>query len=320
MRFFIVDDDEAICSMLAEIIEDNDLGEVVGEADNGAAVNARLLNIKAIDILIIDLLMPIRDGIQTVRELTPDFHGRIIMLSQVEDKEMIGNAYLLGVHHYITKPINRIEVISVIQKVTEYIRLQTVINNIGENLNMLNSGRPSDSDPAAVNENTIIASGQFLLAELGMIGESGSKDLLDVLDYLSTHEKGQSLVHEFPSLKDVFTNVVIKRAGLLPSNSDDTIRKEAKALEQRVRRAIFQGLNYLAALGITDYTNPKFEEYAPKFFDFTEIRKIMRTLQNNTEPSIFHAHINIKKFVKMFFLEAKRRSRSRDGSGLAYRK
>lgn len=32
MNFFIVDDDDAIRSMLREIIEDNNLGNVVGEA------------------------------------------------------------------------------------------------------------------------------------------------------------------------------------------------------------------------------------------------------------------------------------------------
>ena len=91
MRFFIVDDDEVIRSMLTEIIEDYDLGEVVGEAENGAAINGHLLTSKAIDILMIDLLMPIKDGIETVRDLMPEFKGRIVMFSQVEDKEMVGN-------------------------------------------------------------------------------------------------------------------------------------------------------------------------------------------------------------------------------------
>lgn len=305
MRFFIVDDDEAIRSMLEEIIEDNDLGEVVGEANNGAAIDARLLDMKAVNILIIDLLMPIRDGIQTVREIIPAFKGGIIMLSQVEDKEMIGNAYSLGVHYYITKPINRLEVISIIQKVTEHLRLQEVINNIEKNLNVLNIEKTAPNPTPARKNKTVMTSGQHLLTELGMISESGSADLLAILDYLCTYENERPSEQEFPSLKNIFTNVAIKKLGISSPESDD-IKKEAKALEQRIRRAIFQGLTHLAALGITDYTNPTFEKYAPTFFDFTEVRKIMLNMQNNVEPSIAHAHINIKKFVKVFFLESKK--------------
>lgn len=306
MRFFIVDDDEAIRSMLSEIIEDYDLGEVVGEAENGAAIDERLLNMKQVDILIIDLLMPIRDGIETVREVKPKFQGKIIMLSQVESKEMIGNAYLLGVNYYITKPINRLEVIGIIQNVSEHLRLQNVIYNIEKNLNVLNTEKnfctPSH---VTVSKSVLITSGQYLLAELGMIGESGCRDLLGMLDYLSNYENEKPLEQDFPSLKDIFLNVAIKKAGTSSGELSD-IKRESKAIEQRVRRAIFQGLHHLSSIGVTDYTNPKFEEYAPKFFDFTEVRKIMLNLQHNIKPSISDAHINIKKFIKVLYLESKK--------------
>lgn len=307
MRFFIVDDDEAVRSMLSEIVEDYDLGEVVGEAENGSVVNSQLLTLKAVDILIIDLLMPIRDGIETVRELKNHFWGKIIMLSQVEDKEMIGNAYLQGIHYYITKPINRLEVVSVIQNVTEHLRLQKVLSTIEENLNLLNAERtPQRLGPVTGGNNSVITSGQYLLAELGMIGENGCKDLLDILEYLYKYENESPSEHEFPSLKDIFLGVAKKRLGI-PSPDLSEIRKETKAIEQRVRRAIFQGLNHMASLGITDYTNSKFVEYAPNFFDFTEVRKIMLNLKNNSKTSISDVYINIKRFVKVLFLESKKR-------------
>lgn len=306
MRFFIVDDDEAIRSMLSEIIEDYDLGQVIGEAGDGASIDGELLTIKGIDILIIDLLMPVRDGIQTVRQLAPAFTGGIIMLSQVEDKEMIGNAYSLGVHYYITKPINRLEVISIIQNVMEHVRLQNVICNIEKNLHVLNLEKAIHApSPVTTSRNMISTTGQYLLTELGMISESGCNDLLYILDYLVQYDNERPFGHEFPSLKDIFNSVATKKLGV-PSPDLNEIKKESKALEQRVRRALFQGLIHLASIGVTDYTNPKFEEYAPHFFDFTEIRKIMLNLQSNIKPSISNSHINIKKFVKVLFLEAKK--------------
>jgi two-component system response regulator YcbB len=295
MRFFLVDDDKVIRSMLAEIIEDNDLGAVLGEAENGVGITKQLLILKQIDILIIDLLMPLKDGIQTVRELHPGFDGAIIMLSQVEDKEMIGKAYSLGIDHYITKPINRLEVISVIQKVKENLRRQKVLSTIEKNLGILNAER---STPLAPNQDSLAAKGQHLLLELGMISESGSKDLLDILSYLEHYDESSTL----PPLKDIFTKVAEARF-----KTEEEIKKEAKNIEQRVRRAIFQGSQHLAALGISDYTNPNFEEYAPKFFDFTDIRKIMATIERNEQPSMSHSHINVKKFVKVLFWEAKKR-------------
>lgn len=36
--YYIVDDDEVFRSMLSQIIEDGDLGEVIGEADDGAFI------------------------------------------------------------------------------------------------------------------------------------------------------------------------------------------------------------------------------------------------------------------------------------------
>lgn len=304
MRFFIVDDDVVVRSMLTEIIEDYGLGEVVGEGEDGSVVNANLLTLKNVDILIIDLLMPIRDGIQTIRELHSSFYGKIIMLSQVEDKEIIGEAYSLGIEYYITKPINRLEIIGVIRKAIEHMKLEKSIYHIKETLSVLDIGKLVEKKEAPSTKKSIIASGQFLLTELGMIGESGSKDLLDMLEYLFQYEKEKSFEHEFPPLKDIFTNVAMKKLGAAVKPSD--LKKEIKASEQRVRRAIFQALNHLSSLGLTDYSNPKFEEYAAKFFDFTEVRKKMIDLENKIESSTSSVRINTKKFVKVFYLESKK--------------
>lgn len=307
MRFFIVDDDAAIRSMLAEIIEDYDLGEVVGEGENGSMVDGAILSMRAVDILIIDLLMPVKDGIEAVADLKDSYTGGIIMLSQVEDKELIGNAYTKGVKYYITKPINRLELVSVIRNLTEHLRLQKVINFIERDLNILQGTKISTVPIPATPDSNIITSGQYLLTELGMVGESGSKDILDILEFLSKCEAEHSLSNnDFPSLKDIFINVAQKQLGAA-SQDDKEVSKRVKSLEQRVRRAIFQGMMHMASIGVTDYTNPRFEEYAVRFFDFQEVRRIMRELEENDKPSISNTRINLKRFLKVVYLEAKKR-------------
>ncbi|SFJ86383.1 response regulator [Thermoflavimicrobium dichotomicum] len=297
MRFFIVDDDEVVRSMLTQIIEDDDLGEVVGEAEDGSFVDHHILESKKVDILLIDLMMPVQDGIETVRNLA-SFSGKIIMISQVETKDLIGEAYSLGVEYYITKPINRLEVCSVIQKVSERLRLEKSIYHIKQSLDFA-LGKAKEENPFT--ERSIIPSGKFLLAELGIIDSNGSKDLLDVLQYLFQLEKEKSLDYEFPLLKDIFYQVAKNKIG--KTASPEQIHKEMKAIEQRIRRAIMQSMSHFASIGLTDFTNPKFEKYASTFFDFAEIRKKMLELEGKTGSSI---RLNPKKFIQVLYLEAKR--------------
>ncbi|MET3292865.1 response regulator [Brevibacillus fluminis] len=304
MRFFITDDDPAVRTMLTHIIEDTDLGTIAGEAEDGSFVNESLLALKQVDILLIDLLMPIQDGIETIRQIAPFFAGKIIMISQIESKEMIAEAYSLGIEYYITKPINRLEVITVIQKVSERIRLQRSVEDIQRSLSALNLGKSLETKPAIPAEKSIRTAGKHVLSELGMIGESGSKDLLDMLEYIASPEAAAIYEKQFPALKELYQCVAVKKLG--EDATSAALQKEVKASEQRIRRAISQALSHLASLGLTDYANPIFENYASKFFDFTEVRKKMLELENQTDTSSSTAKINPKKFVYVLYLEAKR--------------
>ncbi|MGF9966466.1 response regulator [Bacillus rhizoplanae] len=305
MFYYIIDDDEVFRSMLSQIIEDEDLGEIVGEEEDGAFIEGDQLNFKKVDILFIDLLMPIRDGIETVRNIIPSFTGKVIMISQVESKQLIGEAYSLGVEYYITKPLNKIEVVSVVRKVIERIRLERSIQDIQKSLNnVFQWEKPGLRSEPQLEEKKIIDSGQYLLSELGIAGENGSKDLLNMLEYLFTHEKKETFEYGFPALKDIFHHITVKKLGKTAAEAE--IDKERKASEQRVRRAIYQSLNHLASLGLTDFSNPKFESYAPKFFDFTIVRKRMTELTKDELASSGQTRINTKKFIQVLYFEAKR--------------
>ncbi|TXS01143.1 transcriptional regulator [Bacillus sp. SH7-1] len=308
MYFYIVDDEKAVRSMLAQIIEDEDLGEVIGEAEDGLSLEQQMPILKNIDILFIDLLMPIQDGIKTIRQIKPSFKGKIIMVSQVESKELIAEAYSLGVEYYIIKPINRIEVLTVVRKVIERIRLEKSIKNIQESLNtVLKLDSNSSVQEKYRNEkhlntfNHFQNSIHFLLSELGIASENGSKDLMDMLDYLYKYEQDNTLEQGFPSLKEIFMNLAQKKLG--NSAEDTELKRFIEASKQRIRRAIYQSLNHLASLGLTDFLNPKFENYASRFFDFTTVRRKMTELNN--EPTL-PARIDTKKFIQVLYFEAKR--------------
>lgn len=303
LKFFIVDDSATIRVMLSNIIEEEGLGTIVGEVEDGSEVYSDILANQGIDILLIDLLMPNRDGIETVREISPSFQGKIIMISQVETKDMIGEAYALGVDHYITKPINRLEVVNILKKVSNHLRMEKSLNDIQKSLSFLSDQRQTQEPKKSfsTHKNVIVSSGKNTLLELGIIGESGNKDLLDILAILDQFEKDG--IREIPPLKELYEKVVEKRYGA--SASPEVIKKEIKAAEQRIRRAIHQAIEHIASLGLTDYTNSKFENYSSRFFDYSQIRIKMLELEGKKRDDIYHSRINIKKFIQALYMEAK---------------
>ncbi|SHF13202.1 two-component system, response regulator YcbB [Seinonella peptonophila] len=303
MRFFLVDDDDVVRMMLTEIIEEEGLGEVIQTALDGSTVTDELLQMNHIDILIIDLMMPVKDGLATVRTLET-YQGKVIMISQVESKEMVEEAYTLGVEYYITKPINRVEVCTVIRRVQERMKLEQSISDIKKSLRLLDLVPDQTRVENPFTEKSITTAGRFLLGELGIEGESGEKDLLAILRHLFQLERNGSFENDFPLLKNLFDQVARHQLG--SDVTEAKLKREVKAMEQRIRRAIEQSLAHLASIGLTDYAHPKFEKYASRFFDFTEIRKKMIQIQ---KPQVFgkeKIRINMKKFIQILYFEAKR--------------
>ena len=59
--------------------------------------------------MIVDLLMPVMDGITFVKQASKLYPELVfIMLSQVAAKDMISSAYESGIEFFIQKPINSI--------------------------------------------------------------------------------------------------------------------------------------------------------------------------------------------------------------------
>lgn len=302
MNYFIIDDDPAIRAMLTDMIEDEDLGNVVGEAEDGSLVDNGLLHLKKADVVLIDLLMPIRDGIETIRALADGFQGKFVMISQVETKALIGEAYSLGVEYYITKPLNHLEISGILKKVNERMLLEQSIRGIQESLNLF-TGHPQSPFVSSSHTKSIMEAGRSLISDLGMIGEAGSEDLLKILGFLQNEKQRLGSAYTFPPLKEIFAGIATEKLGHQAREAE--IQKEMKASEQRVRRALYQVLVHIASLGLTDYMNRKFEAYSSTFFDFSEVRKKMIELEDKSEKASNPSRINMKKFIQALFMEAR---------------
>lgn len=273
MKFFLIDDDINIINILKIIIEDRELGEVIGYSTNGLDGIEDIKNLIP-DIVILDLLMPLMDGISVVQECK-NINTNFIMLSQVNAKDMIAKAYENGIEFFIQKPVNAIEVEKIIKNVSQNIAMNRTLNKM-QNL-LLSEISPTDNisiDNNTPKESKHIIKLKTVLQRLGIMGELGSKDILTLVEYL------------IDSYETVYDYTLSELCNKFTDNP--------KTMEQRIRRAASVGMINLANIGIEDYMNEIFNEYSNTLYNFEQVKKEMDYIRGISSS---HGKINIKKFI-----------------------
>lgn len=250
MRIYIVEDDISVISILEDIVEREGLGSLVGDTTEGEPDLEHILAVDP-DLVLIDLLMPGKDGIQVVRELRErGSQAKFIMISQVSSKEMIAKAYTAGVEFFIQKPINLIEVRNVIRSVSKQIENERALRAI-QSVFASRETATAPRDPQDRQRRRI----KYILSQLGMAGEKGAQDITKMCLYLL--EEGQ-------------TASQMGVSALCAALSDGP-----RTMEQRARRAVEKGMSHIASLGVEDYNNELFVRYAARLFSFPEVRREM---------------------------------------------
>ncbi len=275
-RFVIVDDDVVIRKILQKIIEQNSLGIVVEECDDGIKGEALIREYQP-DIALIDLLLPGQDGVELIKKVSAVATGTsFIMVSQTTSEPLITKAYEAGIEFFIHKPINMLETVSVINKVQEHRKLKQIMSLMHETMFQYSKGVPAVAEEAkSVSKNRIYQ----VFSDLGIIGEAGVKDI---------HEMVQLLLAQNPKTKsyqlcDMYQQIAKE------------IEQDAKSIEQRVRRTTAKGLHNLADLGTDDYYNEIFQSYSSSLFDFKEVRQEINFIQGKSQ---YRGKINVKKFIE----------------------
>jgi two-component system response regulator CpxR len=102
-RILIADDDRELCSLLADYLRLE--GFDVDAVHDGAAALARITDAALRpDLLILDVMMPGRDGLETLRELRHAHHLPVIMLSARGEPVDRVVGLELGADDYLAKP------------------------------------------------------------------------------------------------------------------------------------------------------------------------------------------------------------------------
>lgn len=115
-RILVVDDSVVMRRNLVSILTRAGHKVVAEGMDGGQGYN--LYKTHKPDLVTMDITMPEVNGIEAVRRIMKDFpEAKIVMVSALDQKEMVLEAMKLGAKHYIIKPINPDNLIAVINKV-----------------------------------------------------------------------------------------------------------------------------------------------------------------------------------------------------------
>lgn len=277
--FLIVDDDVNIRKMLRFLIQKENLGYVLEEVESGKDAVEEIIHY-APDILLLDFFLPEKDGIAIMKEANSrGFKGKVIMISQVEDGGMKAKAYNEGAVFFISKPINAVEVKSVINGVLKSLEMERSMDLIRRTLIKDNfSGTERNH---IEQKNSLTKELEYIFGKLGIIGETGIEELKYMIKYIQKEKKSGNQY----KLQDIYQAIIRESAEVLAE----------KTIEQRIRRVISKALENIAQLGIEDYYNQVFSEYSSMLFDFTEVRAEMSYLNGK---ALKRGKVNIRKFCE----------------------
>ena len=176
----IISDDHVLyrAGVKAALSSKNDI-KVIGEADNGMHLLSMLQTLQP-DVILLDIQMPIMDGITALPEIKKNFPNiKVIMLTMLEDHSMITKLMELGANSYLSKTSD-VEIIYEAIKTCyeqEYFFNSLTNNALLTNLKQRNIVTPQK----IVQQEANLSDKEMLILKL-MCLEKSTKEIADMVD------------------------------------------------------------------------------------------------------------------------------------------
>jgi DNA-binding NarL/FixJ family response regulator len=100
IKILVADDNETIQARVRTVLGEE--FDVVGSVDNGRDAVSEVQRLNP-DVLLIDISMPILDGLQAVSRLGSNLRTKVIFLTVNEDKDFVDAAFAAGASGYVNK-------------------------------------------------------------------------------------------------------------------------------------------------------------------------------------------------------------------------
>lgn len=135
-RILIIDDDENYRAVLRSFVEEK--GHVVLEADN-ANDGMRIFLREKMDLVISDLMMPVKSGMDLLRELKQtDPKALFIMVTGFPTVDAATSAIKEGAYDFLVKPVDMNQLAAVMNRALATIELRTNLSTMrGMNVALL---------------------------------------------------------------------------------------------------------------------------------------------------------------------------------------
>ncbi len=129
-KVLIVDDNIAMTDMLKEYFSSHTSVEVKYEAHNGEeAWNIIKDSYSSIDVVLLDLIMPVKDGIYVLEKIRENnIPINVIVVTSYNEQETIRNVSEFGVKYFVLKPFDLKELEKRIMAVTNKNKSTEIIN------------------------------------------------------------------------------------------------------------------------------------------------------------------------------------------------
>ncbi|HEX2051407.1 MAG TPA: response regulator transcription factor [Actinomycetota bacterium] len=117
IRVALVDDHDLLRRGMKTMLESEGSIEIVGEASDGAHAVA-LVEETAPDVVLIDVVMPNKDGIVATKEIKDSFpHVGVVVLSGHDERQFVFDALKAGASGYLLKTAELDEVVATVRDV-----------------------------------------------------------------------------------------------------------------------------------------------------------------------------------------------------------
>ena len=115
----LIVEDAAFLREVYRISLKNENVEIVGEAIDGMDAMIKLNQLKP-ELVLLDLVLPLKNGIDILKEMGRISPGsKCIVISSIDDQDVIDKALALGALRYLTKPFTKVQLLNAIQLVTK---------------------------------------------------------------------------------------------------------------------------------------------------------------------------------------------------------
>jgi len=115
VRLLLADDHRMLRESLRRSMEDNGF-DVVGEAPDGAEAVRLATELKP-DVILMDVTMPVLDGVEATRQVRDRVPGtQVVILTMHADREVLVDAIRAGAAGYLVKDCSTEEVVDTVRK------------------------------------------------------------------------------------------------------------------------------------------------------------------------------------------------------------